>query len=231
MRFRTVKTGSAVNDKERIPLSRLSHAGYCLRRAALLSNEQLWQENADTAKGRAEHERVHMSRTEHRGRELKLYEYAVFSQELGIGGMCDCVEAEESPAGCQIPSAKFPVSLYPVEFKHGKLRTEEEYEIQLCAQAMCLEEMYKTTIPEGAIFYISSHRRKPVKLDTALRKKVLRTIEAVREIQNSRRIPPAESGQKCRRCSLREQCMPDLPTSAAGYCAKLEREAKEVEPL
>ena len=220
-----------MDEEERILLSRLSHAAYCLRRAALLSNEQLWQENADTAKGRAEHERVHTSRTEHRGKELKLYEYAVFSQKLGIGGMCDCIEAEESPEGCRIPVAKFPVSLYPVEFKHGKLRTEEEYEIQLCAQAMCLEEMYQTTIPEGAIFYISSHRRQPVKLDTALREKVLRTIEAVREIQDSRRIPPPEPGKKCKRCSLRDQCMPDIPASAAGYCDVLEREAKEVKPL
>lgn len=220
-----------MDEEERIPLSRLSHAGYCLRRAALLTNEQLWQENADTAKGRAEHERVHTSRAEHRGREVKLYEYSVFSQTLGIGGMCDCVEAAETPEGCRIPAAAFPVALYPVEFKHGKLRTEEEYEIQLCAQAMCLEEMYDTKIPEGAIFYISSHRRKPVALDAVLREKVLRTIEAVREIQQSRRIPPPEPGKKCKRCSLREQCMPDAPASAADYCARLAREAKGAEKL
>ena len=219
------------DDRELIPLSRLSHAAYCLRRAALLSNEQLWQESADTAKGRAEHQRVHTERTERRGRELKLYEYTVFSHTLGIWGKCDCVEAVERKDGCRIPAAEFPVSLYPVEFKHGKLRTEEEYNIQLCAQAMCLEEMYQTDIPEGALFYISSHRRQSVTLDSALREQVRRTIQAIREIETSFRVPPPEPGPKCKRCSLRELCMPEVETSATAYCQRLEKEAREVMKL
>ena len=217
-----------MDEWDSIPISRLSHAGYCLRRAALLTNEQLWAESADTAKGRREHDRVHDARIEKRGNELKLYEYAVFSDELGISGKCDCIEAVRDEAGCRIPAADFPVRLYPVEFKHGRVREEEESEIQLCAQAMCLEEMYETSISEGAIFYISSHRRLSVKLDDDLRRRVSETVKQVRRIQQDFIIPPTEPGPKCARCSIKEICMPDAPTSAEKYCEKMRKEATGV---
>lgn len=137
MTFPQTKTGSAVDDWDPIPLSRLSHAGFCLRRAALLTNEQIWAESADTAKGRAEHERVHTQRIERRGDSAKLYEFPVFSEILGVAGKCDCIEAEAAPDGCCIPALCFPARLYPIEYKHEKLRAEREYAIQLCAQAMC----------------------------------------------------------------------------------------------
>jgi CRISPR-associated exonuclease Cas4 len=214
-----------------IPLSRLAQAGYCLRRAALLTNEQIWMESADTAKGRKEHEKVHTERVERRGAEVKLYEHAVFSIALGISGKCDCIEATAYEQGCRIPSVDFPVQLYPVEYKHGKLRHEESYELQLCAQAMCLEEMYHTQISEGAVFYISSHRRQAVSLDAALRQKVQATISDIERIRMSHWVPPAEYGPKCSRCSIREFCMPELQTSALDYCRNLEKEAKKVESL
>lgn len=216
-----------MHDWEPIPLSRLAHAGYCLRRAALLTNEQLWKENADTAKGRESHKRVHTNRIERRGDSLQLFEYDVFSEKLNIGGKCDCIEAERDDAGCFIPAAEFPVRLYPVEYKNGKLREEEEYELQLCAQAMCLEEMYGTQIPEGAIFYISSHRRKAVIFTEALREQVRETVRQLEDIRRNYRIPPAVSGPKCKRCSLRELCLPDAARSAAKYCDKLANEAME----
>lgn len=86
-------------------------------------------------------------------------------------------------------AAPFPVRLFPVEYKHGKLRDEEEYEIQLCAQAMCLEEMYHTHIPEGAIFYISSHRRKTIVFTDELRELVKQTVQALDEIRKNFVIP------------------------------------------
>lgn len=218
-----------MDDWEAIPLSRIAHAGYCLRRAALLTNEQLWKENADTAKGREAHKRVHTSRIERRGDSLQLFEYDVFSKELNIGGKCDCIEAARDEAGCMIPAAEFPVRLYPVEYKNGKLRDEEECALQLCAQAMCLEEMYGTAIPEGAIFYISSHRRKTVEFTDALREQVRETIRKLEEIRRSYSIPPAVSGPKCKRCSLRELCLPDAARSARKYCDKLASEAVEVD--
>jgi CRISPR-associated exonuclease Cas4 len=226
-----MKRGSVMDEWDYIPLSRLSQAGYCLRRAALLTNEQLWQESSDTAKGKAEHDKVHTARTERRGDEVKLYEYPVFSDALGVSGKCDCIEAVRSEDGCMVPTIEFPVTLYPVEFKHGKVRTEQEYEIQLCAQAMCLEEMYHTSIPEGALFYISSHRRYPVLLDEALREKVRQTIAAIDSIRKTFHTPPADYGPKCGRCSMRELCMPEVQASAADYCKRLERQALEVETL
>ena len=220
-----------MDDWEAIPLSRLAHAGYCLRRAALLTNEQLWKENSDTAKGREAHKRVHTSRIERRGDHLQLFEYDVFSKELNIGGKCDCIEAVRDDSGCMIPAAEFPVRLYPVEYKNGKLRDEEEYELQLCAQAMCLEEMYHTTIHEGAIFYISSHRRKSVEFTDHLQEQVRETVRQLENIRRNYLIPQAVSGPKCKRCSLRELCLPDAVQSAQRYCDKLAKEAMEVDHL
>lgn len=218
-------------DEDYLLLSQLTQAGYCPRRAALIMCDQIWQESVDTAKGRAEHQRVHTQRVERRGTDLKLFEFDVVSHKLWLKGKCDCVEAAADPNGCLIPAAEFPVRLYPVEFKHGKVRAEREYEIQLCAQAMCLEEMYHTEIPEGAIFYISSHRRYPVQLDQTLRNLVQETAGALRELQNGWNLPAPEYGAKCVKCSLRERCMPQLQRSAKDYCSRLARAAEEVEPL
>ena len=199
-----------MHDWEPIPLSRLAHAGYCLRRAALLTNEQLWKENADTAKGREAHKRVHTSRIERRGDTLQLFEYDVFSRELNIGGKCDCIEAERDEAGCLIPAAEFPVRLYPVEYKNGKLRDEEEYELQLCAQAMCLEEMLLCNIPEGSLFYGETRRREVVPLDAALRAEVTQMLDQMQKYYNAHHTPKARQTKGCNACSLRNICLPKL---------------------
>lgn len=214
-----------MNDAEYLPLSWLSQVCYCPRRAGLLLNERLWEENADTAKGRAEHERVHTQRVERRGDHIKLFEFTVFSDQYQLIGKCDCIEAVRDAAGCQIPAAEFPVKLYPVEYKHGSVREEEEYQIQLCAQAMCLEEMFHTDIPEGGIFFISSHRRLSVSLDDTLRTKTRKAAETLHRIRQELLVPQAEYCAKCKRCSLRELCMPKVRASARNYCRTLEREA------
>jgi CRISPR-associated exonuclease Cas4 len=188
-------------------------------------------ENSDTAKGRQEHDRVHTQRVERRGNQVKLYEYSVFSESLGMAGKCDCVEATADEHGCMLPGIPFAVKLYPVEFKHGNVRQEREYELQLCAQAMCLEEMYHTEIPEGSIFYISSHRRKNVVLDDELRSEVRDTVQQLDALRKNMRVPMAEYGPKCKRCSIRELCMPNCRASAQSYCKDLEQQAKEVESL
>ena len=213
-----------MDDREYLPLSWLSQANYCLRRAALLLNERVWEENAETAKGRAEHKNVHTH-------QLKLYEYTVFSDTLGLVGKCDCIEAVRSGNGCMIPAARFPVQLYPIEYKHGSVREELSYQIQLCAQAMCLEEMFHTDISSGALFFISAHRRLEVLFTDELRATVEKTAEELRSIRDSFHIPPTEYERKCKKCSLKEYCMPKVKTSAQRYCEILAREAKEVEPL
>lgn len=117
----------------------------------------------------------------------------------------------------------FPVRLYPVEYKHGKLRQEDEYSLQLRAQAMCLEEMYDTVIEEGAIFFITAHRRQPVRFDHPLRMKVLETLRQLESIRRSFDVPVAVPSARCARCSLKELCLPDLSRSAAGYCRAVEK--------
>ena len=225
---RRTRIGSVRDDGDYLLLSQLTHAGYCLRRVALIMNEQIWQESADTAKGRMEHERVHMQRMERRGENIKLYEYDVFSDQMQLRGKCDCIEATACDSGCRIPQVDFPVKLFPVEFKHGKLREELEYEVQLCAQAMCLEEMFDTTIEQGALFYTSSHRRYPVQFTEELRQQVLKTAAVLRGIRDKQAVPEAEYSAKCRKCSIYDICMPKTKRSAKQYCEQLRRDAEEV---
>ena len=220
-----MKAGSRMDDAEYLPLSWLSQICYCPRRAGLLLNERLWAESRDTAKGRAEHERVHTQRVEKRGDLIKLYEYTVFSDTMQLNGKCDCIEAVHNDGGCRIPAAEFPVQLYPIEYKHGTVRDEEEYKIQLCAQAMCLEEMFGACIPEGALFFISSHRRMVVPLDDALRNRTRQLARQLHEMRKALSTPAAVYSSKCRRCSLLELCMPKVKTSAAAYCRQLQQEA------
>lgn len=214
-----------MNDREYLPLSWLGQVDYCPRRAALLLNERIWVENADTARGRSEHERVHDQRIERRGDLLKLYEYTVFSDELGLLGKCDCIEAQRQEQGCNIRAVSFPVQLYPIEYKHGSVRQESSYMIQLCAQAICLEEMFSTSIPSGALFFITAHRRMEVDFTPQLRATVKARASTLRELRESLRVPPAEYLPKCKRCSLREYCMPNTKISASAYCRRILQEA------
>lgn len=214
-----------MDEAEYLPLSWLSQICYCPRRAALLLNERLWAESRDTAKGRIEHQRVHTQRIEKRGDSIKLFEYTVFSDKLLLNGKCDCIEASRSNSGCYIPAVSFPVQLYPIEYKHGIVRDEEEYKIQLCAQALCLEEMFGGTISEGALYFISSHRRLSVPLDDPLRCRTRHLAEQLHEIRHELSVPSAEYSAKCRRCSLLELCMPKVKSSALGYCRQLQQEA------
>lgn len=216
-----------MDDQEYLPLSWLSQVCYCPRRAALLLNERVWVENTDTAKGRSEHERVHTERAEKRGDTIKLYECTVYSDKFALIGKCDCIEAVRSEKGCSIPAAEFTVDLYPIEYKHGVFRDEEEYKIQLCAQALCLEEMFDTSIEEGALYFISSHRRMPVIMDEALRKQTKALADTLHLIRSTLSVPTAEYSSKCKRCSLAEVCMPKVKSSARAYLQELYREAQK----
>lgn len=217
-----------MNDVEYLPISFLSQIGYCERRVGLLMNERLWAESTDTAKGRAEHERVHTQRTEKRSEVVKLFEYTVFSDKMALIGKCDCIEATPDESGCKIPAVDFPVRLYPIEYKHGSVRNEEEYMVQLCAQAICLEEMFNTSISAGALFFTSSHRRLEVKLNAELRAKTGELAKKLHQIRESLRVPQPQYGAKCSRCSLNELCMPRVKASARQYLRQLQNEAIKI---
>ena len=216
-------------DVDLLPLSWLSQWRYCPRRCGLLALEQLWSDNAYTAEGSRQHRRVHTARTEKRGNNVGLYELPVFSEAMGLSGLCDCVEAHRVPEGAAaLPGLDGLWQLYPVEYKHGVVRKDEtEYHLQLCAQAMCLEEMYGGSIPKGAIFFMQDHRRDEVELTESLRASVHEAASALHQMMTDGKIPPAEKSAKCRQCSMIDDCMPDIRRTAARYLADLMKDLSE----
>ncbi len=214
-----------MNRDEYIPISYLSQFYYCNRRAALLLIEQIWEENEYTAEGRMQHENVHTEKIERRGSVIKLHEMSVFSDEMRLIGKCDCIEAISNEGGSRLPFGAEKYSLFPIEYKHGKRRNEEEYNVQLCAQAICLEEMYGCKIEEGAIFYINDHKRDNILFTEELRKKVEIGAEQLYIILNSKVIPKPVYTKKCLKCSISDYCGPRIKTSAKRYCNNIKLEA------
>jgi len=141
----------------------------------------------------------------------------VFSRGLGVNGLCDCVEARPSPTGVPIPYGEGRYIFYPVEYKHGVVREEEEYHLQLCAQAICLEERFGVQIPAGAIFFIDAHRRDEVLLSAELREKTWETAREISDLIENQKMIPALYSAKCKKCSLRDACQPKIKRSSKPY--------------
>ncbi len=215
-----------MDDDRYIPLSYISQFNYCKRRAGLLMLEQQWNDSTDTIKGSAEHRNVHKSGIEYREGKCLITELQVFSKRMGLSGKCDAIEAVPCINGVKIPFIEEKSFLFPIEYKHGKLRNEKEYELQLCAQAICLEEMYSTSITSGAIFYINSHRRKEIVFDESMRISVEETVSSLSEMLNSKQVPKAEHSAKCVRCSLKDICMPEITYSVRDYMKSIKKEMR-----
>ena len=217
-----------MEDDKLIPLSYVSQYCYCKRRVGLLMLEQQWSDSTDTVKGSAEHRHVHTADAARQHDTVILTDLAVVSHEMDLFGRCDVVEARLCADGVILPLVEGKrCSLYPIEYKHGKLRTEHEYELQLCAQAMCLEEMFQCKIPAGALFFISSHRRKEILFDEQMREQVRETATALAAMLQTGQVPPPENSAKCIRCSLKEICQPEISTSASAYLKQLQHEWKK----
>lgn len=192
-------------DTDLLPLSALQHFDYCPRQSALIHLEQQWSENRFTAEGRAQHERV--DRPEHETRKGIRYEYAVplRSLQLGLIGKADVIEFH-------------PDKIYPVEHKRGRPKPTHCDWIQLCAQALCLEEMINTTIPEGAIFYGQPRRRQEIVFSDELRLETKETARALHELIGSGVTPTAQyNRKKCKACSLHDLCMPEPQQQVSHY--------------
>lgn len=201
-----------------IPLSYISQYSYCPRRAGLLLLEQQWADSSDTVKGSAEHRNVHDQDTKYHNDKIELTEIYVSSSKMGVAGKCDMVEAYTDNNGTVFPFLdEKKYRLYPIEYKHGKLRNEEEYIHQLCAQAMCLEEMYDCRIDSGAIFYISSHRKTEVLFTQDFREKVKKICDELHQMLESEKVPCQDFTPKCRRCSLFEVCRPGVNYSVNQF--------------
>lgn len=211
------------------PLSWLSQYGYCPRRLGLLALDCEWSDNIYTASGSIDHKRVHTARIERKNDKLLIYGQAVFSRDLGVNGFCDCVEAYPSESGVSLPYADGRYDLYPIEYKHGVLRNEEEYNLQLCAQAICLEERFGCSIKFGAVFYTDSHRRQEVRFTSELRQKVSDTSRAIVELLEGQTLPRAVYSAKCKKCSMVEICRPQANVSARPYCSQIWQDLLEVD--
>jgi len=187
-------------DDDLLSIRYLNDLLFCERRAALHLNEQLWIDSQFTTEGLISHARVDVPKNVRRGDKRNVTGMWLVSYRLGLIGKGDLVEFNKNDAGTLIP--------YPVDFKRGKKRRWDNNEVQLCAQAMCLEEMLEVEVPHGAIFHIRSQHREEVHFDAALREKTERATARLRELIESRSTPSAKFHPKCKGCSLLEWCMP-----------------------
>ncbi|WP_371818706.1 CRISPR-associated protein Cas4 [Rhodomicrobium sp. Az07] len=195
-------SGSLMEEREPIPLSALQHAVYCLRQAALIHLERLWEENRFTAEGHV----LHVAADKPGGRRVRgvrrVTALAIGSPRLGIAGVADLVEYR-AEGDHEIA--------FPVEYKRGKPKPHRADEVQLCAQALCLEDMTGHPVPAGALFYAETKRRLEVAFDNELRNLTLSTIEALRDVFASRLTPlPTQQRSRCRACSLAGLCKPEI---------------------
>jgi len=215
-------------ESDLLPVSRLADIEYCERRAALHLIEMVWEDNVHTAEGTILHERAHSDDTpEKRGDLIVVRGLWIRSFRLGLAGKTDIVElhrvSDDDAAGASIPGHRGRWRVYPVEYKPGRLREQRSFQIQLCAQALCLEEMLSTTIARGAIYYGQPRRRLDVELDEALRATTEQAARRLHELFDSRLTPPAKYEKRCKSCSLLDLCMPQLRKpgrSALRYIAE-----------
>jgi CRISPR-associated exonuclease Cas4 len=221
---------SKVNsDADFLMISGLTHFRFCKRRWALVHIEQQWEENALTLEGHYIHEAVHDEGfTEKRGSVLLSRGMPVRSESMRVTGNCDMVELTQSDAGVPIHGREGRWLVYPVEYKRGRPDPTGADQWQLCCQAMCLEEMFVTQIPEGAIYYAQTKRRQAVTLTKEMRADVREALEEMHRLFARGQTPKVKPKKACGNCSLSEICVPELMTfsSAAQYVEKVLAEEK-----
>lgn len=190
-------------------LSGIQHFSFCRRQWALIHIEQQWKENLKTVEGNIVHENCHDEHFfEKRGDLLITRGIRIFSRIMGVTGQCDVVEFYKSEEGCLLHGYGGYWLPYPVEYKRGKSKSIDADRLQLCGQAMCLEEMLGTTINKGAIYYHESNRREEVQLTDSLRKKVKDLLAEMHEYYSRGYTPIVKAKSGCASCSLKEICMP-----------------------
>lgn len=185
--------------------------------------ESVWDENVFTIRGTASHERADqpLTRTEKGVRVERAL--PVWSERLGLVGKCDVVEFQFSNTG------EGPTAVVPVEYKSGGPTHAHHAAIQLCAQALCLEEMIGVAVPQGALYFAKTKTRQQVALDASLRMTTQRMIESIRSMMLEGKLPPPVNDKRCPRCSLVDACLPNAVANLLGGCPDPYRPAKEVE--
>jgi CRISPR-associated exonuclease Cas4 len=214
-----------------LPLSGLQHLVFCERQWGLIHIEQQWEENRLTAEGRVLHERVHSVGTEARTDVVTARGLHLRSLRLGLSGQADVVELHRAEAGeagaVRLAEREGWWRPFPVEYKRGRPKADGCDEIQLCAQALCLEEMLGTAIENGALFYGASRRRKEVRLGAVLRERTEELARRMHELYATRVTPRAIFGGKCERCSLYDRCLPRTASKRGAVARYMARALKE----
>jgi CRISPR-associated exonuclease Cas4 len=223
-----------------IPISSLADLEFCERRAALHFLEGIWEENQFTAEGNILHEKTHEADSEMR-KDLRVVRgLRIRSLRLGLSGVTDVVEFHrldtllsenkqdrDMPPCVALPGTTGLWKPFPVEYKRGKLKHERSFEIQLCAQAMCLEEMLKVRVDRGAIFYGKSMRRHDVAFTNELRQETEAAARRMHDLIVSEITPKPVYGKRCESCSIIEECLPKTIAkhkSVKGYLLGVLRE-------
>lgn len=184
------------SDDDVVTVSGLEHYSYCPRQWALIYREQTFDENLYTLRGRASHERVDEGGA---AREKSIHVergVPIWSTQLGLIGKADLVEFHgDTP--------------YPVEYKYGPQSSGRHADLQLCAQAMCLEDMTGRHVPRGAVYQVSARRRREVSFTLQLRHRVRCAVEDIRRLQREPVMPRPVADARCNKCSLKDSCMPE----------------------
>lgn len=182
---------------EPVPLSALQHWSYCPRQCGLIHLEQAFEDNIHTARGQAVHHLVDEPGYEMQAGVKVERSLPLWSERLGLIGKADLVELH--PDG----------TVFPVEFKHGRKRRKLHDDLQLAAQALCLQEMLARPVPRGAIYHASSRRRREVEITPELELLVDQTARAIRAMISAGELPPPVNDGRCRECSLKDLCQPE----------------------
>lgn len=211
------------DEDEFLALSGIQHFSFCRRQWALIHIEQAWADNVLTAEGELMHKRAHDEELrERRGDNLVVRGLAVHSRALGLSGKCDVVEFRKGSDGHPLAGEDGLWRAVPVEYKHGSGKANDADLLQLCAQALCLEEMLGADVPTGFLYYGETRSRERVELDGSLRASVASMAEEMHALYRRRHTPRVKPFSACRSCSLCDLCLPRAinRTTVADYVAK-----------
>lgn len=205
---------SEYREEDFLQLAGLQHFTFCRRQWALIHIEQQWEENVLTVKGNLFHEKVHDGYSSEKRKNVIISRgMPVHSRALGISGECDVVEFVRAEEGISLPGREGKYILYPIEYKRGRAKVTDEDRMQLTAQAICLEEMFLTEIPQAYLFYGETRRRECVEITEALREECRRLLQEMHQFYARGYTPKVKKTKKCEACSLKEICLPKLEKS------------------
>ncbi len=200
-----------MNEQDYLTLSGVQHYAFCPRQWGLIFIEQQWADNERTVDGSLMHHRAHDEKQlERRGDTLTVRGLRVLSHRLQVTGVCDVVEFHQDADGISLPGQEGLWQPYPVEYKRGTPKTVDSDALQLCGQALCLEEMLLCAIPEGSLYYGETRRRQIVSFTPELRARVETILTSMRDAMSRGYTPSPRQGKHCNACSLREICLPRL---------------------